>query len=87
MQTMICRLRHKTDKRRTALDTHRDLAACFARKRVRLGFPDLPQNWWRSDSRWCTRHHHQACLKMKPKMDGSMRLAASDSSTPTLLFS
>jgi hypothetical protein len=29
MRVSICRLRHKTDRVRSARDTHRDLAACF----------------------------------------------------------
>jgi hypothetical protein len=30
----VCRLRHKTDGRRSAWDTHRELAACFTWKQV-----------------------------------------------------
>jgi hypothetical protein len=41
MQASVCRLRHKTDRGRSARDTHRDLAACFASKQVWLGFPSL----------------------------------------------
>jgi hypothetical protein len=37
----VCRLRHKTDGRRSAQDTRRDLAACLASKQVWLGFPSL----------------------------------------------
>jgi hypothetical protein len=37
----VCRLRHKTDGGRSAWDTHRDPAACFAWKQVWLGFPSL----------------------------------------------
>jgi hypothetical protein len=37
----ICRLHHKTDGGRSARDTRRDLAACFAWKQVWLGFPTL----------------------------------------------
>jgi hypothetical protein len=37
----VCRLRHKTDGGRSARDTHRDLAACFAWKQVWLGFTSL----------------------------------------------
>jgi hypothetical protein len=33
-QASVCRLRHKTDGGRSAWDTHRDLAACFAWKQV-----------------------------------------------------
>jgi hypothetical protein len=32
--TSVCWLRHKTDRGRSAWDTHRDLAACFAWKQV-----------------------------------------------------
>jgi hypothetical protein len=39
---MVCRLRHKTDgMMKIVWDTRRDLAACFAWKRVWLGFPSL----------------------------------------------
>jgi hypothetical protein len=39
---MVCQLCHKTDGRmKTAWDTSRDLAACFAWKRVGLGFPSF----------------------------------------------
>jgi hypothetical protein len=37
----ICRLRHKTDRGRSARDTRRDLAAYLASKHVWLGFPSL----------------------------------------------
>jgi hypothetical protein len=37
----ICRLRHKTDRGRSARDTRRDLAACFTWKEVWLGFSSL----------------------------------------------
>jgi hypothetical protein len=40
-QTSVCRLRNKTDGGRSARDTHRNLAACFTRKQVWLGFPSL----------------------------------------------
>jgi hypothetical protein len=40
-QTLVCRLRHKTDGGRSARDTCRDLAACLAWKQVWLGFPSL----------------------------------------------
>jgi hypothetical protein len=33
-RALICRLRHKTDRGRSAWDTHRDLAACLAWKQV-----------------------------------------------------
>jgi hypothetical protein len=37
----VCRLRHKTDRGRSAQDTRRDLAACLASKQVWLEFPSL----------------------------------------------
>jgi hypothetical protein len=37
----VCRLRHKTDGGRSARDTRRDLATCFASRQVWLGFPSL----------------------------------------------
>jgi hypothetical protein len=37
----ICRLRHKTDRGRSAWDTRQDLAAYFMWKQVWLGFPSL----------------------------------------------
>jgi hypothetical protein len=37
----VCRLRHKTDGRRSVRDTRRDLVACFTWKQVWLGFPSL----------------------------------------------
>jgi hypothetical protein len=40
-RTLVCRLRHKTDGGRSAWDTRRDLADCFAWKQVWLGFPSL----------------------------------------------
>jgi hypothetical protein len=84
---MVCQMCHKIDGSRTAWDMRRDLAICFAVRQVGLGFPSLPQNWLRSDGGWCTWHHRGGHVKMKSKTDGSMRRAASDSSTPTLSFS
>jgi hypothetical protein len=40
-QASVCRLRHKTNGRRSARDTRRDLAACFTWKQVWLGFSSL----------------------------------------------
>jgi hypothetical protein len=37
----VCRLRHKTDKGRSAWDTRRDLAACIMWKQVCLRFSSL----------------------------------------------
>jgi hypothetical protein len=37
----VCQLRHKTNRGRSAWDTRRDLAACFAWKQVWLRFPSL----------------------------------------------
>jgi hypothetical protein len=78
-RAMVCWLRHKIDGRRTARDTHQNI--------VRLGFPNLPQNWRMSDDGWCTWHHHGGHVKMKSKTDRSMRQAASDPFTPTFPFS
>jgi hypothetical protein len=75
-RTVICRLRHKTDGRRMARNTRRDLTTCFAWNQVGLGFPRLPQNWRRSNSGWCTCHHRRGRVKMKLKTDRSMRWAA-----------
>jgi hypothetical protein len=50
----VCRLRHKTDKRATAWDTRRDLAACFAWKQVWLGFPSLASRL--TEARWWVMH-------------------------------
>jgi hypothetical protein len=41
MRASFCQLHHKTDGGRSARDTCRDLAACFAWKQVRLEFPSL----------------------------------------------
>jgi hypothetical protein len=40
-QASVYRLRHKTDGKRTAWDTRRDLVACFAWKQVTLRFSSL----------------------------------------------
>jgi hypothetical protein len=70
-----------------AWDTRRDLATCFAWKRVGVGFSSFASKLERSNGGWCTWHYHKSHVEMKPKTDGLMRRAASDSSTPTLLFS
>jgi hypothetical protein len=41
MWDSVCRLCHKTDEGRSAWDTRRDLAACFAWKQFWLGFLSL----------------------------------------------
>jgi hypothetical protein len=41
MQALVCRLHHKTNGGRTSWGTRRDLAACFAWKKVVLGFFNL----------------------------------------------
>jgi hypothetical protein len=75
---MVCWLRHKTDGRmKTARDIRWDLAACFAWKQVGLGFPGLASRLVYVRRGWCTWHHHGGHVEMKPKMDGSMRWAAS----------
>jgi hypothetical protein len=75
----VCRLHHKTNRRmKTVWDAHQDLAACFAWKLVGLGFPSLASR--------LVEAQHESCIKLKLKMNGSMRWAASDPSTPTLPF-
>jgi hypothetical protein len=84
---MICRLRHKTDRRiKTVRDTHRNLVACFTWKRVGLGFPSPASRLAEAQCGWCTWHYHGGRVEMKPKMEGSMRRDALNSSTPTLPF-
>jgi hypothetical protein len=85
---IICRLRHKTDCRmKMAQDTCRDLAACIAWKQARLGFPSLASRLVEARHGCCMLHHRGDCVEMKSKMAGSMRRAASDSSTSPLSFS
>jgi hypothetical protein len=67
-------------------DTHRHPVACFVVKQVGLGFPSLPQKWWRSDDGWCMWYHEGGHVEIKLKTDVSMRWTAVDSSTPTLPF-
>jgi hypothetical protein len=62
----VCRLRHKTDRGRSAWDTHRDLAAYFTWNQV------WPEDWRRHDSGWCTWHNHGGCVRGKLKTDGLM---------------
>jgi hypothetical protein len=88
MWATICRLCHKTNGRmKMVLDTHRDLAACFAWKQVGLGFPSLASRLAKARCGWCMWHHRGGRVEMKLKMDRSLWWAASDSSTPTLSFS
>jgi hypothetical protein len=54
-------------------DKCRDLAACFAWKRVRLGFSSLASRLAEVWHRWFTWHHRRGCMEMKLKTDGSMR--------------
>jgi hypothetical protein len=72
---------------KTALDMHRDLAACCTWKQVGLGFSSMATRLAEAWRGCCTWHHRGGRVEMKLKMDGSMRRAASDSSTPTLSFS
>jgi hypothetical protein len=87
MWATVCRLCHKTDgMMKTALDTHRVLTTCFTWKQVRLGFPSLASRLVEARHGRCTWHHHRGHVEMKPKIDGSMRRAASNCSIPTLTF-
>jgi hypothetical protein len=67
-------------------DMRRDLAACFAWKRVGIGFPSLALRLAEVRHRWCMWYHRRGRVEMNLKTDGSMRWAASDSSIPTLPF-
>jgi hypothetical protein len=79
MWDTVCWLRHKTGGR--------DLAAYFMWKQVGLGFSSLALRLVEARHRWCMWHHHEGCIESKLKIDGSMRWATSDPSTPTLAFS
>jgi hypothetical protein len=84
-------LRIKIDVRmKTVRDTCQDLAACFAWKRVRLGFSSLALRLVEVRYGWCTWLHRDEVedkrVKMKPKTNRSIRWAASVSSTSTLSF-
>jgi hypothetical protein len=69
----ICRLWHKTDRRmKMAWDTHRDLAACFTWKQVRLAFSSLALRLTEARHGWCMWHHCGGRVEMKLKMDRSM---------------
>jgi hypothetical protein len=72
---------------KTAMDTRRDLAACFTWKQVELRFSSLALRLVEAQRGWCTWHHREGYVKLKLKMDGSMWRATSDPSTPTLSFS
>jgi hypothetical protein len=87
MWALVCRFHHKTDGGRSARDTHRDLAVCFAWKQVWIGFSVWPEDWRSRDDGWCTWHHHRGCVRDKLKTDGSIRRAASDPATIPLPFS
>jgi hypothetical protein len=83
----VCQLHHKTDeKMKTTQDTCRDLAACFTRKQVRLGFPSLASRLVEARRIWCTWHHHGGLVEIKLKTDESMRWTASNPTTPNLPF-
>jgi hypothetical protein len=72
---------------KTTRGMHRDLAACFTRKQVGLGFLSLTLRLVDARHRWCTWHHHRGSVKVKLKTDGSMQRATSDPATLTLSFS
>jgi hypothetical protein len=73
----VCRLRLKTDGRmKTARDTRRDLAACFAWKQVGLGFPSLASKLAEARRGWCTWHHRGGRVEAKRKTVGSMASGA-----------
>jgi hypothetical protein len=62
----------------------RDLAACFAWKRVGLGFSSLTSRLAEARCGWCMWHYREDRMDMKSKTDGSMRWAVLVSSIPTL---
>jgi hypothetical protein len=63
---MVCWLCLKTDGRmKMVRDTHWDLAACFAWKRVGLGFPSLASRLSEVWRKWCTWHHRGGHVEMK----------------------
>jgi hypothetical protein len=47
---------------------------------------NLPQNWRMSNGGWFTWHHHGSRVKMKSKMNWSMRQVVSDSSTHNFII-
>jgi hypothetical protein len=55
-----------------AWDTRRDLLACFAWKRLELGFPNLASRLVEVRRRWCMWHHRGGRVEMKPMTDGLM---------------
>jgi hypothetical protein len=78
-KTTIYWFHHKTDGRmKTALDTHRDLAACFAWKQVGLGFLSLALRLVEVRRVWCMWYPHGGYVEVKLKTDGSIRRAVSD---------
>jgi hypothetical protein len=66
---------------------HQDLASYFTWKQVGLRFSYLASSLVEAWCKWCTSHNRGGCVKDKLKTDGSMRQAASDPTTLTLLFS
>jgi hypothetical protein len=70
-----------------ACDTRRDLVACFTWKQGGLGFPSMASRLAEARRGWSMWYHHEGHVKLKLKMDGSIRWSALDSSTPTLPFS
>jgi hypothetical protein len=76
--TKVYQLHHKTERRMKKV---RDLAACFAWKQVRLGFPSIASRLAEARHGWCTWHHHRGRVEMMSKT------VASDSSALTLSLS
>jgi hypothetical protein len=72
-RVMVHRLCHKTNSRmKRALDTRRDLAACFTRKEVGLGFPSLASRMMEARHGWCMWHHCRGRVEVKQKIVGLM---------------
>jgi hypothetical protein len=84
---MVYRLCHKTDGgMKTVRDTHQDLAACFVWKQVGIGYLSLDSKLVEAWHVCCVWHHCGGRVEMKSKTDGSLRRAASESSTQLYCF-
>jgi hypothetical protein len=54
---------------------------------VRYLMAVAPQDWRRRDSGWCMWHHHGGFIRIKLKMDVSLRRTTLDPATLALSFS
>jgi hypothetical protein len=68
-RAIVCRLCHKINGRmKTAFDTHRDLAPCFAWNQDRLGFFSLASRLVEARCGWCIWHHRGGHVEAKQKI-------------------